>query len=408
MLLIHGRREPESNFLYAERHGYGINKQEQRKGSKMEERKDFSDLKREVIDAGKCSLCGGCVATCKLLDLGFLGMDFSEGKPVIGEGQVLSSMCGSCYASQARPVIIEGQRCPINCGYCYYQCPRVAEPKSREGLEEIYEVVSKDAEIRQACNNGGAALSLLASALADAVVEGCITVGHDGDLMPEVRVAMHKGALLEKESGPYGSAAVLTGIPDAILNYGLWSVALMGTPCQMAAYEKMLEVGRGTHNAHDFSSNIRLRISVFCRGAYSYDALMKDFLEREHGITPDEITKLDIQEDGFHVYAGDKELLHARLVEIEDYKREGCKICEDLIGRFADVSVGHIGSPAGKSTVIIHTEVGKEVFERAIEWGFIEVKPLDKAGADLIRRLQQEKKETGMAEKERREKLAEQ
>lgn len=347
----------------------------------MEKRKDFSDLKREVIDVGNCTLCGGCVTTCRLLDLGFLNMDFSEG----------------------RPMISEGQRCPIDCGYCYYQCPRVEAPELREDLEERYEVVSKDNEIREACQkDGGAFLSLLASALADVIVEGCITVADKGDLTPEVRVAMNKAALIENAGGTYGYAATLTGIADAILNYGLWSIALAGTPCQMAAYEKMLAVGRGTHNAHDFSSNVRLRIGLLCQGAYSYDALLKDYLERERGIPSDEITNLDIQEDGLHVYAGEKELLHAGFEEIADYKREGCKICEDFIGQFSDISVGHIGSPPGKSTVIIHTDFGKEVFESALQWDFIEAKPLDKSGADLIHRLQQEKKAAGMAEKERR------
>lgn len=369
----------------------------------MEERKDFSDLKREVIDVGNCTLCGGCVTTCRLLDLGFLNMDFSEGKPMIGGELQLSSSCGSCYAPKGRPVISEGQQCPIDCGYCYYQCPRVEEPELREGLEECYEVVSKDDEIREACQKGGGAfLSLLASALADAIVEGCITVADNGDLTPEVRVAMHKAALIESAGGTYGYAATLTGIADAILNYGLWSVALAGTPCQMAAYEKMLAVGRGTHNAHDFSSTVRLRIGLLCQGAYSYEALLTDYLERERGIPIAEITNLEIQEDGLHVYAGDKELLHAGFEEIAGYKRDGCKICEDFIGQFSDISVGHIGSPPGKSTVIIHTDFGKEVFESARQQGFIEAKPLEKSGADLIHRLQEEKKAAGMAEKERR------
>lgn len=382
-----------------------LNETRQKEGLKMEERKDFSDLKREVIDVGKCTLCGGCVTTCRLLDLGYLSMDFSEGRPVIGEEPQLSSSCGLCYAPKGRPEISEGQQCPIDCGYCYYQCPRVEEPELRVGLEELYEVVSKDDEIREACQKGGGAfLSLLASALADAIVEGCITVADKGDLTPEVRVAMHKAALIENAGGTYGHSAALTGIADAILDYGLWSVALAGTPCQMAAYEKMLAVGRGTHNAHNFSSNVRLRIGLLCQGAYSYDTLLKDYLERERGIPIDEITNLDIQEDGLHVYAGEKELLHAGFDEIEDYKQEGCKTCEDFIGQFSDISVGHIGSPAGKSTVIIHTDFGKEVFESARQWDFIEAKPLDRSGVDLIHRLQQEKKEAGMAEKERRKK----
>jgi coenzyme F420 hydrogenase subunit beta len=347
---------------------------------KMEKRKDFSDLKSEVVEKGNCAQCGGCVATCRLLDYGYLGMDYSEGGPVLRAGP----------------------QCPPSCGYCYYQCPRVEEPVLKERLEEIYEVVSKDEAIRGVCHNGGALLSLLVSALEDAIVEGCITVTDRGGLMPEVRVAMNKSSLIEGAGGPYGSAAALTGIADAILNYGLWSVALVGTPCQMAGYEKMLDVGRDTHNAHNFSSTVRLRIALFCQGAYSYDKLVKEYIEHAHGIPRGEITKLDIQEDGLHVYAGDKELLHVELSEIEDYKREGCKICKDFIGLFSDISVGHIGTPAGKSTVIIHTDFGKEVFERAIEWGYIEAKPINKAGADLIHRLQKEKREAGLAEKARR------
>mgnify|MGYP001029267246 CR=1 FL=1 len=300
----------------------------------MEERKDFSDLKREVIDEGKCALCGGCVTTCRLLDLGYLSMDFSAERPVIGEEL----------------------QCPVNCGYCYYQCPRVEKPELREGLEEIYEVVSKDEEINNACPDGGVVTSLLASALADALVEGAVTVADKEGAMSEVRIAMNKAGLIENAGGTYELAAALTGIADAILNYGLWTVALVGTPCQMAAYEKMLVVGRGTHNAHNFSSVVRLRVGLFCEGAYSN----------------------------------------------EDLKREGCKICEDLTGRFSDLSVGSIGSPAGASTVIVHTDFGKKVFESARQWGFIEAKPLDQAGVDLIRQKQQEKKEAGKAEKERR------
>ncbi len=344
----------------------------------MEEKKYFSDLKREVIETGKCTLCGGCIATCKLLDIGYLSV--SEEEPVIGEGL----------------------QCPADCGYCYSQCPRVEKPELQEGLEEIYEVVSKDEEILKACQDGGVVSSLLVYALSDAVAEGCITVVDKGDWKPEVQVAMDKQSVINSAGSKYTPAATLMGIPEAIVNYGLWSSALVGTPCQMEAYEQMLAVGRGTHNAHNFSTNVQLRIGLFCQGCYSYEKLMKDYLERKHGINLTEVTKLDIRDDVLHVYAGDKELLSVGINELEDYKRDGCKICEDFIGLFSDLSVGNVGVPAGKSAVIIHTNFGKEVLEYAIARGFIEAKPIDPSGADLIHRLQNEKKEAGIAEQERR------
>lgn len=367
----------------------------------MGERKYFDDLKRDVIDAGNCTLCGGCVATCRLLDLGFLTMDGSEGRPVKGESaEQISATCSSCFSPIGKPELRAGLRCAIDCGYCYAQCPQVAKPVAREGLAEYYEVRSKDEELRKACNNGGAALALLASALADAVVEGCIMVNSSG-AVPEVRMAMSKAQLVENAGGTYGSAPVLTGVADAILKYGLWSVALVGAPCQLEAYEQMLAVGRGTHNAHNFSSSVRLRLGIFCAGVYSRDAI-KEYLERERGIPRDAITHLALTDDGLHVFAGEAELLHARPEEIEAYKRECCNRCEDFVGRFADISVGHFGSPAGASTVIIHTDLGKEVFDRAVEWGFLEAKPLDRSGVNELQQRQQEKEAAGKAAQKRR------
>jgi coenzyme F420 hydrogenase subunit beta len=140
----------------------------------------------------------------------------------------------------------------------------------------------------------------------------------------------------------------------------------------------------------------------------SYEKLMKGYLEGKHGIDISEITKLQISEDVLHVYAGEKEQLRAGINEIGDYKRDGCTVCEDFTGLFSDISVGNVGSPAGKSSVIVRTDFGKEVFEGALKRGYIEAKPIDKSGADLIHRLMKEKKEAGMAEKERRKKLMEQ
>jgi coenzyme F420-reducing hydrogenase beta subunit len=252
----------------------------------MEEKRDFGDLEREVIEKGKCALCGGCVATCRLLDYSYLSVDFSE----------------------ERPVIREGQQCPPDCGYCYYQCPRVEKPELRAGLEEMYEVASTDEEIRNACQDGGAVTSLLAYALDEAIVEGCITVVDKGEWKPEVQVAMDKASLIKSAGSKYTPAATLTGIADAVLEDDLQSVALVGTPCGMASYEKMVVVGKDTHNAHNFSSHIKLRIGLFCMGTYSYKKLINECLEHEHGVNISEVTKLQISEDVLHLYAGDSGL----------------------------------------------------------------------------------------------------
>jgi len=329
----------------------------------MEKRKEFSDLKRDVIDAGTCSGCGACVAVCRLLDLDFLSIDPVSGLPVLGGHQQSTPAGEACAATPlVRAAMGDELQCPIDCGYCYYQCPRVEKPALREDLGEYYEVVTSDAEIKAAGVADDVLTSLLASALADALVEGVVAVADTDGALPEVRIAMHKGALIEHAGGNYGAAAALTGLADAIVNYGLWSVALVGTPCQMEAYEKLLSVGRETHNAHNFSSVVRLRIAVFCDG----------------------------------------------VLTSEGEKREGCKTCADLIGQFADLSVGSISASAGASVVIVHTDVGKEVFESAQQWSFIEAKPLDRSAITALQQKQAEKREAGLKEQARRAHSAEQ
>ncbi len=346
----------------------------------MEAKKDFSDLEQEVIDNGKCALCGGCVATCRLLNYGYLSVDHDKERPVMGEGL----------------------ECPPDCGYCYYQCPRVEKPEMRHELEEMYEVVATDEGLRAAAQDGGAVTALLAYALADGIVEGCVTVVRDEHWKTRVQVAMDRSSLIKAAGSKYTPSAALTGIPDAIIDRGLWSVALVGTPCQIAGYEKMLAVGRDTHNAHNFASIIRLRIGLFCMGSYSYKGLVNEYLAAERGINIREVTGMQISNNVLHVYSNAKELLSTDISEIEPYKREGCRICEDFTALFSDISVGNSGTPEGKSTVIVRTYLGKDIFEGAVERGFIDAKPLDPSGTELVHRLMEQKKRAGIAEKERR------
>ena len=64
--------------------------------------------------------------------------------------------------------------------------------------------------------------------------------------------------------------------------------------------------------------------------------------------------------------------------------------------------MGNNGTPEGRSSVIVRTDFGKDVFECAVERGYIEAKPMEPSGVELIHKLMKQKKEAGIAEKERR------
>ncbi len=48
-----------------------------------------------------------------------------------------------------------------------------------------------------------------------------------------------------------------------------------------------------------------------------------------------------------------------------------CLRCTDYTCRFADISVGGLGSEDGFNTIVVRTEKGMEVFEGALKAGYI-------------------------------------
>jgi dihydroorotate dehydrogenase electron transfer subunit len=64
--------------------------------------------------------------------------------------------------------------------------------------------------------------------------------------------------------------------------------------------------------------------------------------------------------------------------------RAACFSCSDYTAAFADISIGEFGSEDGWNTIIMRTERGKEVFELAVEQGFLETKPLEHEKEELI------------------------
>jgi coenzyme F420 hydrogenase subunit beta len=54
-------------------------------------------------------------------------------------------------------------------------------------------------------------------------------------------------------------------------------------------------------------------------------------------------------------------------VELETCIRTGCHSCTDLTAVRSDISAGAIGSPAGSTTLIVRTPVGKGFVDRAVQ-----------------------------------------
>ena len=99
--------------------------------------------------------------------------------------------------------------------------------------------------------------------------------------------------------------------------------------------------------------------------------------------------KIDINKGKFFVFTNSGEELTVPFKEISHLARENYEICYDLTSESADISIGSIGSPSGWNTVLVRTEVGKELYNKLIENDLIESKELSevKPGLPLLERV---------------------
>jgi coenzyme F420 hydrogenase subunit beta len=136
-------------------------------------------------------------------------------------------------------------------------------------------------------------------------------------------------------------------------------VAIVGTPCQIIASRRM---GLSTpRNAH-LSDAIKLRIGLFCSGVFKYEDFFKNFIEKNLQVPLASVDKFDLKGEKFIIYLKHGPSKELPLSEIRPYIDLPCRICTNFSAEMADISIGYAGSPAGRSTVLIRTELGEEAF----------------------------------------------
>ncbi len=121
---------------------------------------------------------------------------------------------------------------------------------------------------------------------------------------------------------------------------------------------------------------VGLTVGLFCTWALAYEPF-SEFLWERFPATP--ITGMDITPPPERLLKiktpeGEQDI---PLDEIREFIRPGCGVCLDMTAETADISVGTVEGRPGWNTVIIRTDRGRAAWDRALETGALETRPLE-------------------------------
>lgn len=322
---------------------------------KLEGGKDsFGKLMREVVRSGVCTHCSACVSICPVLE-----WDEESHQPK------LNPKLGKC----------------TGCGACYHQCPRTitTEEELLGDYLNIY-VAKAGADYPEIDGQDGGVVTafltyLLDQKLVDAAV---VTKKHpEKPWWPTPAIVTDRAGLLEASGSVYCHSQTVEKLLDGI-RQGLGSMAFVGTPCNIDAVSKMESSPVGMLKY--FMRSHVLKVGIFCMDSFSPEALY-GFFERE-GIDMTNVKKMDINKGKFHVESNDGTTKSYTIKSLDKYKASSCNFCTDLTAERADISIGSVGSPGGMNTVITRTQLAQELFDDAVDRGYIELvdkKPIKRA-----------------------------
>ncbi len=324
--------------------------------------KGSRELQRSVLSKGLCSACGACTSLCPYIDM-------VEGK---------------------RAVIIED--CGLKEGKCFDFCPRTlidvasldshvfGKVRSDVALGSYISIMkarAKDSEIRSTSQYGGVVSALAIFALENNIVDAFVLANSKDGIYAEPIIAKNRTDVLKCARSKYVVCPVVERVVETI-DHEDGAVGFVGTPCQTIAVRKM-QASKFENNAE----RVKLSIGLFCTWALNPE--VKSFLSNKIGSS--KVLKLDIPPPPANIFIvqTEREKIQFPLDGLRRFIMPSCNVCFDMTNEFADISVGMVEGEESWNTVIVRTDKGKEILQRAMKNGILETRPLERERLDHLR-----------------------
>ena len=263
----------------------------------------------------------------------------------------------------------------VGCGACAMVCPtdsskvrKTTYPMLEEDIREAEkqflngtrdEFLGVYSEILAAKSpisgqDGGMATTLLLSGFEKGLFDSAIVVKRTVGYKAEAFIVESAEEILSAKGTKYSRVKMMSKIGE-LVEEGKSKIAFVGTPCEIRTGRKIQQ-----QLLSKYPDLKIIIVGLFCFEAFEYKKL-KEATQQLLGVDLDKAEETRINKGNFIVNVDGTEF-SAKVKDFHGAIQGGCLYCNDFTGRIADVSVGSVGSREGYSTVIVRSDVGKNLF----------------------------------------------
>jgi coenzyme F420 hydrogenase subunit beta len=343
----------------------------------------WKELYEEVIDAGLCTGCAGCVVTCPHEVIGYRHEEHQY-RPFHLEEELGLTDC------------IHGQK---GCTTCTRACPRfrawepqvdehlfgqVREPDAMYGqYRQLLLVRAADDHVHQTGQDGGFVSAMLIWLLQHDYIDGALAsfVSPEVPWKAEPGLVRNVDDVIASAGSRYTYSANTLALKQA-QEEGLSRLALVGMGCQVSSPPTMW-----ARKAGKVGRPFLFNIGLLCSKTFD-DSIFEELFLAKYGLRKEDMVKMNIK-GVFQIWMKDGSYHEIDLKECHQWTREGCKTCPDFSAEHADISTGGIGEDNDWTLCVVRTELGQEVMDRMIADGVVVARPAetDEKAMKLLRLL---------------------
>lgn len=132
----------------------------------------------------------------------------------------------------------------------------------------------------------------------------------------------------------------------------------------------------------------------FLQGDLPYEGFFKKVIEEQLNIDLAGVTKFDIKGSSFVIFRKGKSKREVAVDFLNQFAFSPCRLCLDYTAELADISIRSIGSPNGRSTMLLRSSIDREAFTQAKQSQELDIVPLEevKPGIKAVKRASARKK----------------